>query len=276
MANGTTLADTLATPGLGAFLEGIVSGRIRVVDLTMTLQPDFPTIVLPPEFGQSWPFRMEEISRYDHRGPFCYWNNFACGEHTGTHFDAPIHWISGKDLPQNATDTIPPEKFIAHACVLDCAAAAAADPDYLLTIAEVERWEAQHGRIPPRSWLLMRTDWSRRSRIDYMNMGADGAHTPGPHPDLLPWAVEERDIIGFGSEAVGTDAGQALHFPVPFPCHYHAHGNNRFGLPSLTNLDQLPPQGTVLITPPLKIRDGSGSPTRVLALVETAGAGDGR
>ena len=254
---------------LAALLGAIVSGGVKVIDLTMTLQPDFPTIVIPPEFGQSWPFRMEEISRYDERGPAWYWNNLSCGEHTGTHFDAPIHWISGKDLPANATDTIPVDQFIAHACVIDCSAEAGADPDFLLTTEAVREWEAEHGLIPPRSWLLMRTDWSKRGDPDrYMNMAEDGSHTPGPHPNLVPWLVRERDIIGFGSEAVGTDAGQAPNNPTPFPCHYHLHGNNRFGLPSLTNLDQLPPQGAVLITPPLKIRQGSGSPLRVLALVE--------
>jgi len=93
----------------------ITGGSINVVDLTMTLDRKVPTIVLPPELGQSWPFRMEEISKYDARGPATYWNNFSCGEHTGTHFDAPIHWISGKNLPNNATDTISPDMFIAHA-----------------------------------------------------------------------------------------------------------------------------------------------------------------
>jgi len=116
---------------------------------------------------------------------------------------------------------------------------------------------------------LMRTDWSLKpDPVAYMNMGEDGAHTPGPHENLIPWLIEERDVIGFGCEAVGTDAGQAGHFNVPYPCHYFMHGNNRFGLPALTNLDVLPPQGALLITPPLKIRQGSGSPARVLALVE--------
>ena len=82
------------------------SGDIRVIDLTQTLSQEFPTIVLPPELGQCAPFRMEEVSRYDERGPAWYWNNISLGEHTGTHFDAPIHWISGKDLPNNAVDTI--------------------------------------------------------------------------------------------------------------------------------------------------------------------------
>ena len=85
----------------------IAIGRVRVVDLTQTLSPEFPGISLPPEMGQAWPFRIEEVSRYDERGPAWYWNNFSCGEHTGTHFDAPVHWISGKDLPNNATDIDP-------------------------------------------------------------------------------------------------------------------------------------------------------------------------
>ncbi len=254
---------------LGSLLTGIVDGSIRVVDLTMTLDQRTPTIVVPPEWGQSWPFRMEVISRYDRRGPGVYWNNVSCGEHTGTHFDAPIHWISGKDLPNNATDTIPPELFVAHACVVDCCAEADADPNYLLTVERVAEWEARHGRIPPRSWLLMRTDWSRKADpVAYLNMGEEGANTPGPHPDLVPWLIEERDVVGFGGEAVGTDAGQAAHFPVPHPCHHMMHGAGRFGLPALTNLDLLPPQGAVVVAAPLKIRQGSGSPVRALAFVE--------
>ena len=260
------------SPGLlSALLGSIATGKIRVIDLTMTRDQKMPNIVLPPELGQSWPFRMEEISRYDFRGPATYWNNFSCGEHTGTHFDAPIHWISGKDLPDNATDTIPPEMFFAHACVIDCSAEAAADPDYLLSVQRVKQWESLHGPIPPRSWLLMRTDWSlKRDAVAYLNMDQEGAHTPGPDPDLVPWLIDERDIVGFGWEVVGTDAGQAQHFNVPFPCHHIMHGRGRFGLPALTNLDKLPPQGSLLITPPLKIRQGSGSPIRALALVEAS------
>ena len=78
---------------------GLATGSIKVVDLSVTLNPETPILQLPEEFGwkNAWPFGMEEISRYDERGPAWYWNNIKCGEHTGTHFDAPIHWISGKD-----------------------------------------------------------------------------------------------------------------------------------------------------------------------------------
>lgn len=253
---------------LSRLMADLASGRVRIVDLTQVLSPDFPQIVLPPEMGQCRPFRMEEISRYDERGGAWYWNNFSCGEHTGTHFDAPIHWVSGRDLPNNATDTIPVEHLIAPACVIDCSSEAAADPDFLLTVEHVERWERRHGRIPPRSWVLMRTDWSKRTDpVAYQNFDETGQHTPGPDAEVARFLAYERDVLGFGTETIGTDAGQAQHFTPPYPCHYYMHGSGRYGLQCLTNLDRLPPTGAILICPPLKIRQGSGSPLRVLALV---------
>jgi len=133
---------------LSQLATDLAAGRIHVVDLTQTLSPDFPQIVLPPEMGQAWPFRIEETSRYDARGPGWYWNNFSCSEHTGTHFDAPIHWISGRHLPDNSTDTIPARSFIAPACVIDCSREAATDADFLLTVEFLRQWERRHGRIP--------------------------------------------------------------------------------------------------------------------------------
>jgi kynurenine formamidase len=253
---------------LTALAGALAAGRVRVVDLTQTLSHDMPVIVLPPEMGQAWPFRVEEVSRYDERGPSWYWNNFSCGEHTGTHFDAPIHWISGRDLPRNATDTIPVANLIGPACVIDCSREAAADADFLLTADFIRNWEAVHGSIPRRSWVLMRTDWSKRADpVAYQNFDETGQHTPGPAADAVQLLVE-RDVIGFGSESNGTDAGQAQHLQPPYPCHTFMHGSGRYGLQCLTNLDLLPPTGAMLICPPLKIRNGSGSPLRVLALVE--------
>jgi kynurenine formamidase len=257
---------------LAALAAALAAGRIRVVDLTQTLAPEFPQIALPPEMGQCWPFRIEEVSHYDERGPGWYWNNFSCGEHTGTHFDAPIHWISGKDLPHGSVDTIPAQHFIAPACVIDCSTQAAADPDYLLSVADLEAFEAAHGRIAAGSWLLMRTDWSKRwtqerDALAYQNFDETGQHTPGPSGEAVRFLVEQRQVLGFGSEAIGTDAGQGAHLRPPYPCHTFMHGSGRYGLQCLSNLDQLPPTGSVLICPPLKIQRGSGSPLRVLALV---------
>jgi kynurenine formamidase len=191
------------------------------------------------------------------------------GEHTGTHFDAPIHWITGKDLPDNACDTIPATRFVGPACVIDVSAEVAKNPDYLLLPEHVVSWEARHGRIPPRSWVLLRTDWSRRSdSAAFLNVGADGPHSPGFHRSTSELLARDRDVLGVGVETVGTDAGQAGTFDPPFPNHATMHGAGKFGLASLRNLDQLPPTGAIVIGAPLKIVGGSGSPLRVLALVE--------
>ncbi len=254
---------------LDQLVKEIAERSIRVIDLTNTLHNDTPILQLPPEWNLHWPFSMEEISRYDDRGPAWYWNNIKCSEHTGTHFDAPIHWVSGKDYEQNATDTIPVEKFVAPACVVDVVAEVEADPDFLLTVDHVKAWESEHGQVEAGSWFLLRTGWSSREDKDaYLNIGEDGAHSPGPGLDVAKFLAEERDVLGFGTETVGTDAGQAFTFDSPFPCHGTMHGANKFGLASLVNLDQLPPKGAVILAAPLKIQAGSGSPLRVLALVE--------
>ena len=250
------------------FAAAIATGKIRVIDLSQTLRASTPVIQLPPPFAQSSPFSASVISKYDERGPGWYWNNLAMGEHTGTHFDAPIHWVTGKDNKAGATDTIAVERFIAPACVIDCSKEATANEKFLLEPAHITAWEAKHGRIPKGAWVLMRTDWSKRTDpAKFLNAKDDGPHVPGPSAAAVTFLIKERDVNGFGVEAVGTDAGQAFAFEPAFPAHHLMHGNNKFGLASLTNLDQLPPTGAVLITAPLKIENGSGSPLRVLALV---------
>ena len=248
--------------------KSIAKQKIKIIDLTQTLGPDFPTIVMPPEIGQSRAFRMEEISRYDERGGAWYWNNLSFGEHTGTHFDAPIHWVTGKDYRDGATDTVDVQRFVAPAVVIDCSKEAAKDERFLLTPKHIKAWEKEHGEIPKGSWVLMRTDWSKRDDpAKFLNMKEDGPHVPGPNADAVRFLVEERDVNGWGVEAVGTDAGQAFSFEPPFPAHALMHGSNKFGLASLCNLDKLPATGAVIIAAPLKIEKGSGSPLRVLALV---------
>ena len=244
----------------------LASGALRVVDLTQPLGPDTPVIGLPPVFASSPGVTIEEISRYDQAGPGWYWNTVRFGEHTGTHFDAPVHWITGKDLPDNACDTIPPGRFVGPACVIDVEAEVAADPDFVLTPARIDAWESEHGRIPAGSWVLLRTGWSRRTdAASFLNVADDGPHSPGFHKDASELLAHDRDVLGVGVETVGTDAGQAGGFDPPFPNHTIMHGAGKFGLASLRNLDQLPPTGAVVIAAPLKIVNGSGSPLRVLA-----------
>src|SRR5436190_22339366 len=252
---------------LTQLVEELNAGKLKVVDLTQPLGPNTPVIGLPPIFASSPGLTIEQISRYDQSGPGWYWNTLHLGEHTGTHFDAPVHWITGKDLPDNRCDTIPPRRFVGPACVIDVTAEVARNEDFLLMPEHVTAWERKNGRIPPNAWVLLRTDWSKRTdRERVRNVSSKGPHTPGFHRSTSELLAKDRDILGVGVETVGTDAGQAGRFDPPFPNHATMHGNGKFGLASLCNLDQLPATGAVVIAAPLKIVNGSGSPLRVLAI----------
>jgi kynurenine formamidase len=247
--------------------DALARGTLTVVDLTQTLGPETPVIGLPPIFAASPGVTIDVISRYDDKGPAWYWNTLTFGEHTGTHFDAPVHWVTGKDLPDNTCDTIPARRLVGPACVIDVTPEVARDPDFLLTPARIEQWEGEHGRIPPGAWVLLRTGWSRRtSPAEFLNLAADGPHSPGFSADASRLLAHERDVLGVGVETIGTDAGQAGGFDPPFPNHTIMHGAGKFGLASLCNLDRLPATGAILIAAPLKIVNGSGSPLRVIAI----------
>jgi kynurenine formamidase len=248
-------------------IDELRAGRFKVVDLTQPLGPNTPVIGLPPIFASSPGLTIEVISQYDEKGPAWYWNTLHLGEHTGTHFDAPVHWVTGKDLSNNTCDTIPAYQFVGPGCVLDVTKEVAASPDFLLMPEHIQAWETRHGRIPAGAWVLLRTDWSKRTDPKaFLNVADDGPHSPGFHKTASEFLAHERDILGVGVETVGTDAGQAGRFDPPFPNHAIMHGAGKFGLASLCNLDQLPPTGSMVIAAPLKIVDGSGSPVRVLAI----------
>ncbi|GAA5052104.1 kynurenine formamidase [Thermocatellispora tengchongensis] len=253
---------------LRTFVEAVRSGAIEVIDLTAPLSERTPILQLPPPFGNTIPFRLEEISRYDDRGPAWYWNDIHTGEHTGTHFDAPIHWVTARDGQD--VSQVPVTSLIAPAVVLDMSAEAARDPDFLLQIDHVTAWEKEHGPLPEGGWLLYRTGWDSRAedQARFLNADDTGPHTPGVSVECARWLAEQTPIAGIGVETVGTDAGAAHSFDPAFPCHSFLLGAGKYGLTQLRNLDRLPPTGAVVVAPPLPIVGGSGSPVRVLALVE--------
>lgn len=253
---------------LESLVGGIADGSIEVVDLTAPLAEETPILRLPEPFANTVPFTLREISRYDDRGPAWYWNDISTGEHAGTHFDAPIHWVTGKEGESVAQ--VPAARLVARAVVLDFADRVAADPDFLLEIGHVRQWERDNGPLPEGGWLLYRTGWDARSRDAeaFLNADEQGSHTPGISAECAKWLAEEAPIAGLGVETVGTDAGRAPELDPPFPCHAFLLGAGKYGLTQLQNLTRLPARGAVVVAGPLPIVDGSGSPARVLALVE--------
>jgi kynurenine formamidase len=257
-----SLIESLASP----------SGGVDVVDLTTPLSARTPTLRLPDPFVNLIDFSLEEVSAYNTPGPFWKHHNIHTGEHIGTHIDAPVHWITGRggrDVSQ-----IPPKRLVGPAVVIDKTAEVEANPDYLLTVDDIKEWESRHGTIAPGSWLLVRTGWARYGddRERFLNADETGPHSPGIEPATAKWIGEELPISGLGVETVGIDAGMAGTFEPAFPAHNSLLGHDKYGLTSLKNLEQLPVTGALLVVAPLPIVGGTGSPTRVFALVDHTAA----
>ena len=266
---GRAMAAANLLENLGAML---LTGSVEVIDCSGVLGPDTPLLKLPPDFAKDTPaIEIHRISEYDQDGPFWAWNWLKLGEHSGTHFDAPHHWITGRDYADGYTDTIPMQRLVAPVNVLDFSRECSANPDFLLTVKNVQDWEAKNGPINPGEWVVLRSDWDARANDAdaFLNADDTGPHTPGPTAEVVQYLID-KGIVGWGSQCIGTDAGQAGGMTPPYPAHNLLHKNNRYGLASLANLDKLPAKGAILIAAPLKIKNGTGSPIRALALVPKA------
>jgi kynurenine formamidase len=262
--------STTDTGQVGALLQAVASGSVAIVDLTQPLSESTPVIQLPPPFANTPGLTREEISKYDDRGPAWAWYTLTIGEHVGTHLDAPIHWITGKD--GNDVASVKPEQLIGPACVIDKTAETEQNNGYLLTKDDLEAWEQENGQMPKGAWVLLRTGWQSRAQDQtaFLNVGENGPETPGPDVEASRWLAEEREISGFGTETVGIDAGAAGGFDPPFPLHNLLLGAGRLGLTQLANLDKLPITGALIVVSPLKLVGGTGSPSRVFAFVPRA------
>lgn len=255
---------------LADFHAAIGSGEIEIIDLTAPLSPQTPVLQLPPPFANTIALSLEAVSDFDAAGPMWKWHNIHTGEHTGTHVDAPAHWVTGRD--GWTVDQVPPQRLIGPAVVVDVTTAVSTDPDFLLEPEHLQGWEDEHGRIPDGAWLLLRTGWSVRggSQDAFLNANDAGPHTPGPSVAASRWLAEERGITGFGVETVGIDAGQAGGMDPAFPAHHFLLGAGKLGLTQLQQLDRLPPTGALVLVQPLRLVGGTGSPARVLAFVARA------
>ena len=199
-----------------------------------------------------------------------YYSSFAfcTPEHGGTHLDAPIHFAQGG----RTTGELPLTQLVAPAVVIDVTAAAAADPAYLVTRADVEAFEKAHGRIRAGSMALVRTGWSRfwPNRKQYFGDDTPGDASklrfPGFGEDAVRLLVEERKVAILGIDTASIDYGPSTSFIA----HRIGAAAGVANLENLTNLDALPPVGALVVALPVKVAKGSGGPARVVALVPAA------
>ncbi|WP_409202448.1 cyclase family protein [Sulfitobacter sp. S190] len=182
--------------------------------------PDTPILQLPPDFAKNTPkVEIHKISEYDNDGPFFAWNWMVLGEHSGTHFDAPHHWITGKDYADGYTDTLDVNRLVAPVNVIDCSTQTAEDEDFLLTSDHIKAWEKEHGDIGEGEWVVMRTDWDSRANDEdkFLNADDTGPHSPGPTPDAIEYLLSQENR-GLGNavhrDRCGAGGGVILLAPT--------------------------------------------------------------
>jgi kynurenine formamidase len=235
-------------------LEGILSGRTRVLDLAYAINDK----LVPWPGDERW-FEARVNSSIEKDGYFT--RSFWMLEHYGTHLDAPIHFAPGR----TTVDQIPVRQFFGVAAVFDVRPEGAADADYALLGARISEWEERHGRIPAGAIALLRTGWASRwpDRKTYRNQDKAGRmHFPGFSLEAVERLIE-RKVSGIGTDTISVDCGASLDFPV----HHLALGAGLYHLENLADLSELPEKGAFLIVAPIKLEGGSGGPARVFALL---------
>lgn len=264
---GALVAAGWFLPACGSARAGAIPQALdvrgRLVDLTYPF--DSTTIYWPT----AKPFTLTRAAwGQTDKGYFYASNDYAASEHGGTHVDAPIHFAEGK----KTLGQIPLADYIGPAAKIDVTEACARDRDYLLTIDDVRAWEASHGRIPDGAWVVMHTGydtehWPDRTRI----LGTDktGAAAvpelrfPGFGPETVTFLVEERSIRGIAIDTPSIDRGRSTHFEA----HRVLNGADKPAVENIGHLDRLPASGATLFVCPMFIRDGSGGPARVFAIL---------
>lgn len=238
-------------------LYAVQRGDVRVVDLTHTLSASAPYW---PEGNAPSPFHCKVTDTYQRDGS--YGRQIEIPEHFGTHMDAPLHFNpAGKSI-----DQLPVENFMAGAVVVDVSAAVRSNPDYQLTVEDLENWQKAHGPIPRGSLILLNTGWASRwpSHSEFINLDAKGVmHYPGYSLEAARFLLEHVHPVGMGIDTPSIDFGPTKNFEV----HRLTMSAGLYHLENVANLEDVPPTGACVIALPMKLEGGSGSPARVLALV---------
>lgn len=229
----------------------------RFVDLTHAFSPGIPHWKGAPDEVRRDAYTIAKdgfwLQEYTHVGQW------------GTHVDPPAHFHEGL----RTVDQIRPDEMLLPLVVLDIHAKVAANADYVVTLQDVQQWEARHGRIPAGAFIALRTDWSKRwpDGEAMANKGKDGLdHYPGWSREVLQFLFEERDATACGHETTDTDPGLATSRD-DYSLESYVLGRNRYQIELLANLDQVPDYGAVVMVSFPKPESGSGFPARVIAIV---------
>jgi len=254
---GGSAAAAVAAPAPGRAPEKpvrLAKGFRDAYDLTHTFSPKLPVF---PAFK---PVQIRERFRIARDGFFA--NEITFDEHTGTHLDAPVHFIANG----GSADRIPVDRFFAPLAVVSIEARAAKDADAMVTVGDLLAWEKRHGRLPRGAFVAMHSGWDARigNADRFLNRDAKGTmHAPGFSEDAARFLAEQRDIVGAGVDTLSLDAASAQKFVA----HLALLGAGKYGVELLANLAMVPASGATIIVGGPKHEGASGGPVRVFAVV---------
>lgn len=235
----------------------------RVLDLTYAF--DAKSVYWPT----AQEFKLEtDAEGMTEKGYYYSAYRYSAAEHGGTHLDAPVHFAKGHE----SVDEIPVQQLIGAAVVIDVTKQCATNPDYLVSVADIEDWEKRNGRISPGTIVLLRTGFGKYypDKKKYLGTEERGAaavaklHFPGLDPAAARWLTQNRSIKAIGLDTASIDYGQS----TLFESHRILFDKNVPAFENVANLDQLPVKGFSVIALPMKIKGGSGGPLRIIALLD--------
>lgn len=247
---------------IGVFLCGKdFKGKL----LDMTYPYDENTIYWPT----AKPFELTKVSWGISDGGWWYASyEYSASEHGGTHVDAPIHFAqNGRTI-----DQVPLEEWIGPAVKIDVIKKCAKDRDYLLRVDDIKAWEKRYGKIPNAAWVIMDTGIDTKYYPDKKKvLGTDKTGEeaipelsfPGFSVESAEFLIKERNITGVAIDTPSIDRGQSKDFKV----HQILFAADKLALENIANLDKLPPSGAVLYAIPMLIKEGTGAPARVFAIL---------
>jgi kynurenine formamidase len=223
-----------------------------------------------------WPtatrFSLREIADGETEGGWHYAaNDFTAAEHGGTHLDAPVHFARRGQT----ADEVSLRRLVGTTAVVDVREQASADRDHLVSVADLEAHEREHGRLAPRTIVLLRTGWERfwPNARRYLGTAERGQravpklHFPGLSEEAARWLVEERSVRAVGIDTASIDRGQSTRFEA----HRVLAASQIPVFENVMNLARLPVEGAQLVALPMKIEGGSGGPLRIMAVVRRGG-----
>jgi kynurenine formamidase len=226
----------------------------RVIDLTHTLSPGFPTFFGTPGITIEKRFTLKKD------GANVNWWHVL--EHAGTHIDAPFHYSdTGASI-----DLIPAEQLVVPLAVIDVSAKAAHHADYAMSKEDLLDWESRNGPLPHGCCVAMHSGWGRRVANPAKFVGKDPGgvmHFPGIDPQAAAWLLKERMVAGLAVDTLSLDPGNSKNFKT----HAAWLPAGRWGIENIANLDKVPRAGATLVAGVPKVKDATGGPARIFALV---------